>query len=209
MRTAAAMLGVLALCTTGCGGGRGSSPDTLATLNIVITDSPFTDAQAVLVSFSSVSAHTTGADFMPLGFAGGAASRTCDLKRLVGAEDVLGTGALPAGHYTGLRLVVASRRAVFRRRDHRVGLCHRDRGARRAERGTDDSIGRGAPQPGIRSHQRDDHDDHAGFRRRRLDPARRRAVHPDARHRGRQRAVDPPTRDPEVPCVCQPPPSAR
>ena len=113
MRTAAAMLGVLALCTTGCGGGRGSSPDTLATLNIVITDSPFTDAQAVLVSFSSVSAHTTGADFMPLGFAGGAASRTCDLKRLVGAEDVLGTGALPAGHYTGLRLVVASGALYF------------------------------------------------------------------------------------------------
>jgi len=38
----------------------------------------------------------------------GATSRTCDLKKLTTAQDVLGTGPLPAGHYTQLRLIVAS-----------------------------------------------------------------------------------------------------
>src|SRR5262249_43590130 len=41
-------------------------------------------------------------------FASGASSRTCDLKKLTTAQDILGTGPLPAGHYTQLRLVLAS-----------------------------------------------------------------------------------------------------
>ncbi len=85
-----------------------TSPTSGYTLNVVLTDSPFTDAKAVLVSFSEMSAHITGGSFMPLSFTGGASSRTCDLKKLVGAQDVLGTGSLPTGHYTELRLVVST-----------------------------------------------------------------------------------------------------
>src|SRR5262249_3388766 len=70
-------------------------------------DSPFSDAKAVLVTFSEVSVHVTGGDFVKLPFASGGSSRTCDLKKLVGAQDVLGTGPLPAGHYTQIRLVVS------------------------------------------------------------------------------------------------------
>ncbi len=90
-----------------------TTPTAGSTLNVLLTDSPFTDAKTVLVTFSTVSAHMTGGDFMPLPFSGGAASRTCDLKKLVGAQDVLGTGPLQAGHYTQLRLVVSSAAIYF------------------------------------------------------------------------------------------------
>jgi hypothetical protein len=46
-------------------------------------------------------------DRMILG-SGGATSRTCDLKQLTNAQDVLGTGPLPAGHYTQVRVTVTS-----------------------------------------------------------------------------------------------------
>lgn len=88
-----------------CGG---SSSGPSSTLTIRITDSPFTDARAALVSFSEVSVHKSGGDWTKLPFADGGGSRSCDLKKLVGAEDVLGTGALGEGHYTQLRLVVSS-----------------------------------------------------------------------------------------------------
>ena len=84
------------------------APVTTSTLNVLLTDSPFSDAKALLVTFSDVSAHRSGADFMTLPFVGGASSRTCDLKKLTTAQDTLGTGPLPTGHYTQLRLVVAS-----------------------------------------------------------------------------------------------------
>jgi hypothetical protein len=86
---------------------------TTATLNVQLKDSPFSDARALLVTFSEVSAHRSGGDFMTLPFAGGVSSRTCDLKKLTTATDVLGTGPLPAGHYTQLRLVVASAAIYF------------------------------------------------------------------------------------------------
>lgn len=82
-------------------------------MNISLKDSPFSDAKAVLVTFSVVSAHLTGADFITLPFAGSASSRTCDLKKLVTAQDVLGVGPLPVGHYTQLRLVVSSAAIYF------------------------------------------------------------------------------------------------
>lgn len=94
-----------------CGG---SSPPTSpsgtgATFNLMLKDSPFDDAKSVLVTFSEVSVHRdTDADFTKLPFAGGATTRTCDLKKLEDAQDVLGTGTLPAGHYTQVRLVVSS-----------------------------------------------------------------------------------------------------
>src|SRR5258705_10252124 len=81
------------------------------TLRMMLKDSPFTDAKALLVTFSEVNAHlsdTTEGTWTKLPFAGGATSRTCDLKKLQNAQDVLGTGPLATGHYTQVRLVVSS-----------------------------------------------------------------------------------------------------
>ncbi len=84
------------------------APSGSGTLAVRITDSPFSEASAVLVTFSEVSAHTSDGAWVTLPFAGGATARTCDLKNLEGAVDVLGTGPLAAGHYTQLRLTVSS-----------------------------------------------------------------------------------------------------
>lgn len=84
-----------------------------ATLRLMLTDSPFSDARALLVTFSEVTAHRSGAAFERVPFAGGASSRTCDLKKLTNAQDVLGTGPLTAGHYTQVRLVVSSAALYF------------------------------------------------------------------------------------------------
>ncbi len=91
-------------------GGTHSSPSTVA---IHITDSPFSDARAVLVTFSEVSIHSadTG-EWTTLPFASGSA-RTCDLKKLQGATDVLGVGSLAAGKYTQIRLTVSSAAIYF------------------------------------------------------------------------------------------------
>ena len=83
------------------------------TLAVRITDSPFKAASAVLVTFSEVSAHTSDGAWMPLSFVGGATALTCDLKNLEGVDDILGTGALTAGHYTQLRLTVSSATIYF------------------------------------------------------------------------------------------------
>lgn len=50
---------------------------------------------------------------MALPFSPASPSRTCDLKKLTGAQDVLGTGPLPTGHYTQIRLVVQSATVYF------------------------------------------------------------------------------------------------
>jgi len=83
------------------------------TLRISLKDSPFSDASALLVTFSEVSAHASGDTWTTVPFAGAAASRTCDLKKLVAAEDVLGVVDLPAGHYTQIRLTVAGAAIYF------------------------------------------------------------------------------------------------
>jgi len=77
---------------------------------MMIKDAPFSDAKALRVTFSDVSAHASGGDWKTLPFAGTPAptTRTCDLKKLTDAQDVLGTGPLAAGHYTQVRLVVSS-----------------------------------------------------------------------------------------------------
>jgi uncharacterized protein DUF4382 len=109
-------LGILAAVVPvlGCGGSGTSGPTNQGTLSVRLTDSPFGDARAVLVTFSEVTAHRSGeGGFSTLPFSPPSASRTCDLKRLVGAQDVLGTGPLPAGHYTQLRLVVSSATLYF------------------------------------------------------------------------------------------------
>jgi hypothetical protein len=81
----------------------------------MIKDSPYSDAKALLVTFSDVTAHRSGEGGftkIPFGEAG-ALSRTCDLKKLVDAQDVLGVGSLTEGHYTQVRLVVSSATLYF------------------------------------------------------------------------------------------------
>jgi hypothetical protein len=81
--------------------------------NLRLRDTPFTDAKAVLVTFSSVRAHRSDSDWTTVPFINAATNRTCDLKKLETSEDVLGTAALPAGHYTQVRLVVQSATLYF------------------------------------------------------------------------------------------------
>ena len=79
----------------------------------MLKDSPFSDAKALLVTFSEVNVHASGGDWTTVPFAAGVSSRTCDLKKLETAQDILGVGSLPAGHYTQLRLVVSSAAIYF------------------------------------------------------------------------------------------------
>jgi hypothetical protein len=105
----------LAVFSMACSGSS-TSPSSSSTLKVMIKDAPFKDATAVLVTFSDVSAHASGGDWKSLlPFAGSPApaTRTCDLKRLEAATDVLGTGPLPAGHYTQVRLIVQSAAIYF------------------------------------------------------------------------------------------------
>ena len=101
---------LLAALVVGCGGGSNPNPSGPSsaggTLNVMLRDSPFSDAKALLVTFSDVSVHSSGGDFVRVPFSGGATSRTCDLKKLSSASDVLGTGSLNPGHYTQIRLTV-------------------------------------------------------------------------------------------------------
>lgn len=101
------------LCTLACSDSPSSPSGQSANFNLRLTDSPFSDARAVLVTFSEVTAHRTDSDWTTLPFAGDATSRTCDLKKLEGPEDTLGTGPLPAGSYTQVRLVVQSAKLYF------------------------------------------------------------------------------------------------
>lgn len=122
IRTIFAVLMVTA-AMAGCSGGSAHVPSTPSegsassspfsgsgqgTLTIRITDSPFSDAEALLVTFSEVSVHRSESGWETIAFAGGASGRTCDLKKLQGPTDVLGVGVLPAGHYTQIRLTIAS-----------------------------------------------------------------------------------------------------
>jgi hypothetical protein len=79
----------------------------------MLKDSPYSDAKALLVTFSDVSVHSSGDSWMTLPFASNATSRTCDLKKLTAAQDILGTAALAAGHYTQIRLTVSNAALYF------------------------------------------------------------------------------------------------
>jgi hypothetical protein len=115
MRYLIAFACAAALASYACGDSAPSGPSAgTGTLNMRLTDSPFTDAKAVLVTFSEVSAHREDADWAKVPFADTTATaRTCDLKKLQGPTDVLGAGPLGAGHYTQVRLVVASATIYF------------------------------------------------------------------------------------------------
>ena len=97
-------LGVVVLLGVSCSGPSGQT----GSLTVNLKDGPYADAQAMLVTFSGVSAHHADEEWQPLTFAGSAATVTCDLKKLVNVFDVLGTGQILAGHYTQLRVVVQS-----------------------------------------------------------------------------------------------------
>jgi hypothetical protein len=100
-----------ALLFTGMACNSSTAPS--STFTMMLKDSPFSDAKALFVTFSTVSVHVSGGNFVPLPFVGGATSRTCDLKKLTTVQEVLGTGALAAGHYTQIRLVAASATLYF------------------------------------------------------------------------------------------------
>ena len=91
-----------------------SSPSlTGANFNLRMRDTPFTDAKAVLVTFSTVRAHRSDSDWTVVPFINAATTRTCDLKKLETSEDALGSAGLPTGHYTQVRLVVQSATLFF------------------------------------------------------------------------------------------------
>ena len=104
---------VVLLATLGVACDNSTSPTGTGTMRVMLQDSPFSDSRAVLVTFSEVSAHRSGGAFVNLPFADGATSRTCDLKKLEGAQDVLGTGPMAQGHYTQIRLTVSSATLYF------------------------------------------------------------------------------------------------
>lgn len=98
----------------GCGdGGAMTAPSTPATLNIMLKDAPFADAKAVFVTFADASVRASNGDFIRLPFANNMSGRTCDLKQLVSSQDLLSSGTLTTGHYTQVRLVVASATLFF------------------------------------------------------------------------------------------------
>lgn len=120
MGRASALAAVVTLSAVlACGGGTPAGPSgngkgggskgttTTGTLTVNLTDSPFGDAKALLVTFSSVEVRVDGGGWQTIPFGSGT-SITCDLKKLQGPSDVLGTGPLAAGHYTQIRVFVAS-----------------------------------------------------------------------------------------------------
>lgn len=103
----------LALVSAACADSPSSPSLSGGNFNLRIRDTPFTDAKAVLVTFSSVRAHRSDSDWTVVPFINAATTRTCDLKKLETSEDVLGSAGLPTGHYTQVRLVVQSATLFF------------------------------------------------------------------------------------------------
>jgi hypothetical protein len=115
MRTIAVLSILAGVIAASCGGDSVMSPSGSGRLSLMIKDTPYSDARALLVTFSEVTAHRDGEggfSRLPFGDAT-ASSRTCDLKKLVDRQDLLGVGTLPAGHYTQVRLVVSSATLYF------------------------------------------------------------------------------------------------
>jgi hypothetical protein len=94
----------------GASSSNGGTSATTAPLTVKLTDSPFSDAKALLVTFSEVSVHNADNDSWQVI---SNTSRTCDLKQLNGPVDVLGVGSILTGHYTQVRLVVTSASIYF------------------------------------------------------------------------------------------------
>ena len=125
MRYLALLCGAALGVTVACGDSPSAPSAGMGTLNLRLTDSPFSDAKAVLVTFSSVRAHRTDSDWTTVPFADVAASRTCDLKKLQGPSDLLGTGPLPAGQLHAGSPGRAERDALLRQRVGAGRRAHR------------------------------------------------------------------------------------
>ncbi|MGE5357963.1 MAG: DUF4382 domain-containing protein [Bacteroidales bacterium] len=95
-------------------------------LSVSLKDSPFSEASAVLIKFSEVSAHHSGGSWFTVPFANGAENRFCDLKQLQAktATDILGVATLETGHYTEIRLTVASAMLYFDQTPTTAGPCY-------------------------------------------------------------------------------------
>lgn len=104
---------VLIAAAIGCGSNPTSATQS-GNFSVMLTDTPFGDAKAVLVTFSDVSVHASGGGWTTVPFSGGGSTRTCDLKQLQNnAQDVLGIGTLAAGHYTQVRVTVTGAALYF------------------------------------------------------------------------------------------------
>ena len=106
---------VMVVVVSACSGSPSGPSSAPGTLNLMIKDSPYGDAKALLVTFSTVTIHKseTEAGWSRLPFADGGSTRTCDLKKLENAEDVLGVGSLAEGHYQQVHVVVSSAALYF------------------------------------------------------------------------------------------------
>src|SRR5678816_2023526 len=94
-------IGLIIALVAACGGGS-NSPSGMGSLNVMLKDSPYSEAKSLVVTFSDVSVHRDDQaedTWTKLPFASNATARTCDVKKLVTSQDILGVGALPAGHY--------------------------------------------------------------------------------------------------------------
>jgi len=114
MRVFSFVIAAACALSLGCGSGTGPSGAT-GTMRVMLKDSPFVDAKAVLVTFSEVDVHksdTADGAWTKLPFPTGT-TRTCDLTRLQAVQDVLGTGPLAVGHYTQIRLIVTGAALYF------------------------------------------------------------------------------------------------
>ena len=110
---ALAVAAAIAISSVACSNSPSSPTLSGGNFNLRLRDTPFTDAKAVLVTFSSVRAHRTDTDWTVVPFINAATSWTCDLKKLQTSEDILASAALPAGHYTQVRLVVQNATLFF------------------------------------------------------------------------------------------------
>ena len=106
---------VVAALPLGACGGQASSPlapTASGMVNVMLKDTPYGDAAALLVTFSDVS-FLGDSGWTPVAFSGGGNARTCDLKRLADIQDILATGDVAAGRYSAVRFTVTGAELFF------------------------------------------------------------------------------------------------
>lgn len=105
---ASAVLAPLVLLS-GCGGGGSSSTGGTGTLSVSLADAPDPTISSLNITIDRVEAHVVNADDLNDNDANHwrvitTAPQTFDLLDLVKNETILGSGSIPAGHYTQVRL---------------------------------------------------------------------------------------------------------
>src|SRR5688572_4343936 len=91
--TVLALAAAFAVGSAACSDSPSSPSLSGGNFNLRMRDTPFSDAKAVLVTFSSVRAHRSDSDWTVVPFVNAATTRTCDLENLETSEDVLGSAA--------------------------------------------------------------------------------------------------------------------